>query len=40
VLAARSLGNESINLRVPLSCVDNLDQEALAWLRRAYEENS
>jgi hypothetical protein len=40
VLAARSLGNDNINLRIPLSCVDNLDEAALAWLRRAYEENS
>jgi hypothetical protein len=39
-LAAKSLGNDNINLRVPLSSVDNLDREALAWLRRAYEENS
>lgn len=40
LLAAGSLGNDNINLRIPLSSVDNVDGEALAWLRRAYEENS
>jgi len=37
---AKSLGNENINLRIPLSAMDNLDEQALSWLRRAYEENS
>jgi hypothetical protein len=40
LVAAKSLGNDNINLRIPLSAIDNLDDEALGWLRRAYEENS
>ena len=40
LVAARSIGNDNINLRIPLSAMDNLDGDALSWLRRAYEENS
>lgn len=40
LLTARSLGNESTNLRIPLSAMENLDDDVVSWLRRAYEENS
>jgi hypothetical protein len=40
LMAAGSLGNDAINLRIPLSAMDNLDGEALSLLRRAYDESS
>jgi hypothetical protein len=39
LLPAKSLGNDTINLRIALSQPADLDAEAIAWLRRAYEEN-
>lgn len=39
LLEARSLGNDSITRRIPLTSVDDLDTVALDWLRRAYTES-
>ncbi|MCP2258447.1 hypothetical protein LX15_002141 [Streptoalloteichus tenebrarius] len=39
LLAARSLGNETINTRIPLSAPGDVDDDVLNWLRRAYEAN-
>lgn len=39
LLAARGVGNDSITVRIPLQSVDDLDDEALGWLRRAYAES-
>ena len=39
LLDAKSVGNDAINLRIGLSSVDDLGTEALAWLRRAYDES-
>lgn len=36
---ARSLGNDAITRRIGLTSVADVDAEALAWLRRAYDEN-
>ncbi len=35
-----SIGASSINLRIPLTSVADLDEDALAWLERAYSFNS
>ena len=37
LLAAKGLGNDTINVRVPLEAPDDVDDEVLALLRRAYE---
>jgi hypothetical protein len=39
LLPAKGLGNEAINLRIPLVSIDDLDAEALAWLRQAYDQS-
>jgi hypothetical protein len=39
VCHTKSVGNDAINLRIGLSSVDDLGTEALAWLRRAYDES-
>jgi hypothetical protein len=38
LLAARDIG--AANLRIPLTGPGDLDEEALGWLRRAYDENA
>jgi hypothetical protein len=38
LLAARDIG--AANLRIPLTAPEDLDTEALGWLRRAYDENA
>jgi hypothetical protein len=38
LLAARDLG--AANLRIPLTAPGDFDEEALDWLRRAYDENA
>ena len=38
LLAARDVG--AANLRIPLIAPEDLDEEALGWLRRAYDENA
>jgi len=38
LLAARDIG--AANLRIPLTGPDDVDDEVLGWLRRAYEENA
>jgi hypothetical protein len=40
LLLAKSLGNDMITRRLALASVDDLDDEALDWIRRAYEANS
>jgi hypothetical protein len=40
LLLAKSLGNDTITRRIALESVDDLDDAALAWIRRAYEANS
>jgi hypothetical protein len=37
LLLAKSLGNDSITRRVALESIDDLDDEALGWIRQAYE---
>lgn len=37
LLAAKGLGNETINLRVPLERPEDVDDEVAALLRRAYD---
>lgn len=37
LLAAKGVGNDSINVRVALAAPDDVDDEVLALLRRAYE---
>ena len=39
LLLAKSLGNDTINRRLALEAVDDLGDEELGWLRRAYEAN-
>jgi len=34
------VGNGTMTVRVGLASSDDLDQEAIGWLKRAYEENS
>jgi hypothetical protein len=38
LLAARDIG--AANLRIPLTGLGDFDEEALGWLRRAYDENA
>jgi Domain of unknown function (DUF5655) len=40
LLEAKSLGNEAITFRIALESIDDLDDEALAWIRRAYDESA
>ena len=40
LLLAKSLGNDTITRRLALESVDDLDDAALNWIRRAYEANS
>jgi hypothetical protein len=39
LLPAPSLGNDAITRRIALEQVEDLDAEAIDWLRRAYDEN-
>jgi hypothetical protein len=39
LLLAKSLGNDTINRRLALASVDDLDDEALSWIQRAFEAN-
>jgi hypothetical protein len=39
LLAARNVGNGSINVRIALADRGDVDGEALGWLRRAYDES-
>ena len=36
----KGVGNGSMTVCLPLSAVADLDDEALSWLRRAYDENA
>jgi hypothetical protein len=38
--AAKNLGNGNFTVRIGLTDPDDFDDEALGWLRRAYEENN
>ena len=40
LLLAKSLGSDRITRRLALESVDDLDDEALDWIRRAYDANS
>jgi len=40
LVPGKGVGNDAINLRIGLESVDDLDQEALDWLERAYRESS
>ena len=40
LLPARNVGNGSINMRIALNGPQDLDEEALGWLRRAYDEST
>jgi hypothetical protein len=37
--SAKGVGNEAINVRIPLASIDDLDAEALTWIRRAHEQS-
>jgi hypothetical protein len=37
LLEAKRLANETINLRVPLQTVEEVDDEVVAWVDRAWE---
>lgn len=39
LLPAKSLGNDTITVRIALESVDDLDAGAIAWLQRAYQDN-
>ncbi|ASU85335.1 hypothetical protein CDO52_23325 [Nocardiopsis gilva YIM 90087] len=39
LLPARSLGNDDFRWRIALASPDDVDDEVVAWLRRAYEVN-
>ena len=39
LLLAKSLGNDTITRRIALGSVDDLDDEVLGWIQRAYEAN-
>ncbi len=39
LLPARNAGGGTINVRVALTAPDDLDEEVLGWLRRAYDES-
>jgi hypothetical protein len=34
------MGNSQVTARIPLSAPDDVDDEVISWLRRAYDENS
>jgi uncharacterized protein DUF5655 len=38
--SGKGVGNGSMTVRLPLSGVADLDDEALGWLKRAYDENA
>lgn len=38
--SGKGVGNGSMTVCLPLSAVHDLDEEALEWLRRAYQENA
>ncbi|HTJ66989.1 MAG TPA: DUF5655 domain-containing protein [Actinospica sp.] len=40
LLLAKSLGNDMITRRLAFESVEDLDDEALGWIRRAHEANS
>jgi Domain of unknown function (DUF5655) len=40
LLLAKSLGSDRVTRRLALESVDDLDDEALDWIRHAYEANS
>lgn len=40
LLLAKSLGSDTFTRRLALESVDDLDDEALDWIRQAYEANS
>jgi hypothetical protein len=40
LLLAKNLGSDRITRRLALESVDDLDDEALDWIRRAYDANS
>lgn len=40
LVLAKSLGSDRITRRLALESVDDLDDEALDWIRRAYDANS
>ncbi|TMD09068.1 MAG: hypothetical protein E6J01_02880 [Chloroflexi bacterium] len=37
---ASSMGNSQVTARIPLSAPEEVDDEVITWLRRAYDENS
>jgi hypothetical protein len=39
LVAAKSLANDTINVRIPLAAIDEVDGEVVAWLDRAWERN-
>jgi hypothetical protein len=39
LVPARSLANETINLRIPLGAVEDVDDEVVSWLDVAWERN-
>lgn len=39
LVPAKSLANETINLRIPLEHVDEVDDEVVAWLDEAWQRN-
>lgn len=38
--SARGVGNGSMTVKLALTSAEDLDTEAIGWLRRAYEENA
>jgi hypothetical protein len=40
VQAARNLGQSAMNARIGLTSADDVDDEVITWLQRAYNENS
>jgi len=40
LLPARGVGNGSMSVKLALSSRDDLDREAIGWLKRAYQENA
>jgi hypothetical protein len=39
LLVAKGLANETINVRIPLTSVDDVDDEVAAWIDQAWERN-
>lgn len=37
---AKRLGNDTINVRIPLTSVQDVDTEVVTWLQRAYDANA